>query len=125
MLRPLLIAAVLVAPAWAKAPVPIPPRVLVAPYAGIITPVSAEFRGLTVLECPPNTHGVAILHALDELGELDPAMLGEDDPAAVLRTVQAMGRAMQYAKETVAIFLVVPPPDDFVILLVAVAADPG
>ncbi|EHP39689.1 gamma-glutamyltransferase [Cupriavidus basilensis OR16] len=60
------------------------------------TPVSTDFRGLTVLECPPNTHGVAILHALDELGELDPAWLAEDDPAAVLRTVQAMGRAMQY-----------------------------
>ncbi|MHA7683034.1 gamma-glutamyltransferase family protein [Cupriavidus sp. PET2-C1] len=66
------------------------------------TPVSTDFRGLTVLECPPNTHGVAILHALDELGGLDPAMLSEDDPAAVLRTVRAMGRAMQYAKETVA-----------------------
>lgn len=65
-------------------------------------PVSTDFRGLTVLECPPNTHGVAILHALAELGELDPAMLPEDDPAAVLRTVRAMGRAMQYAKETVA-----------------------
>ena len=66
------------------------------------TPVSTGFRGLTILECPPNTHGVAILHALDELGELDPAMLAQDDPAAVVRTVQAMGRAMRYASETVA-----------------------
>jgi gamma-glutamyltranspeptidase/glutathione hydrolase len=66
------------------------------------TPVSTGFRGLTILECPPNTHGIAILHALDELGELDPALLAQDDPAAVLRTVQAMGRAMQYAKATVA-----------------------
>ncbi len=65
-------------------------------------PASTTFRGLTVLECPPNTHGIAILRALDELGELDPAMLAQDDPAAVLRTVRAMGRAMQYARETVA-----------------------
>lgn len=62
-------------------------------------PVSANYRGLTVLECPPNTHGVAVLHALTEL---DTYELGRDDPAATLTIVQAMGRAMEHAKKTVA-----------------------
>lgn len=63
------------------------------------TPVSTRFRGIDVFECPPNTHGIAILHALEEL---EPQALAQDDPASVLRTVQAMGRAMAYARETVA-----------------------
>jgi len=62
-------------------------------------PVSTTFRGVEVFECPPNTHGVAILHALDALEpqDLDPA-----DPATALRTVRAMGEAMRHARETVA-----------------------
>ncbi|WP_439115672.1 gamma-glutamyltransferase family protein [Hydrogenophaga sp.] len=63
------------------------------------TPASARFRGLTVLECPPNTHGIAVLHALEALDalSLDPA-----DPATTVSMVEHMGRAMQHAKETVA-----------------------
>lgn len=62
-------------------------------------PASARFRGLTVLECPPNTHGIAVLHALQALDalSLDPA-----DPATTVAMVEHMGRAMQHAKETVA-----------------------
>lgn len=62
-------------------------------------PVSACFRGLTVFECPPNTHGIAVLHALQALDalSLDPA-----DPATTVAMVKHMGRAMQHAKETVA-----------------------
>ncbi|MFI5444972.1 gamma-glutamyltransferase family protein [Polaromonas sp. UC242_47] len=62
-------------------------------------PASACFRGLTVLECPPNTHGVAVLHALAALDalSLDPA-----DPATTVSMVEHMERAMQHAKETVA-----------------------
>lgn len=62
-------------------------------------PVSAGFRGLTVLECPPNTHGVAVLHALQALDALplDPA-----DPATTVAMVEHMGRAMRHARETVA-----------------------
>lgn len=62
-------------------------------------PVSTRFRGLEVFECPPNTHGVAILHALDAL---EPQALAADDPAAVLQTVRAMGEAMRHASQTVA-----------------------
>ena len=63
------------------------------------SPISARFRGLTVLECPPNTHGIAVLHALQALDalSLDPA-----DPATTVNMVEHMGQAMQRAKETVA-----------------------
>ncbi|KAF1045922.1 gamma-glutamyltransferase family protein [Xylophilus sp.] len=62
-------------------------------------PASTQFRGLTVLECPPNTHGVAVLRALDALAgqALDP-----QDPQTTVRAVQAMGEALQWAKRTVA-----------------------
>jgi gamma-glutamyltranspeptidase/glutathione hydrolase len=62
-------------------------------------PASASFRGLTVLECPPNTHGVAVLHALEHLDALalDPA-----DPHTTLAMVEHMGHAMAHAKKTVA-----------------------
>lgn len=63
------------------------------------TPVQAGFRGLTVLECPPNTHGISVLHALSALDE-DP--LPPDDPQTAVRVVRAMGAAMAHAKRTVA-----------------------
>ena len=63
-----------------------------------VTPASARFRDLTVLECPPNTHGVAVL---DALTELDAMTLLADDPDTVCAMVGAMGRAMKRAKETV------------------------
>ena len=62
-------------------------------------PASARFRGLTVLECPPNTHGIAVLHALQALDALS---LDPTDPATTVAMVEHMGRAMQHAKETVA-----------------------
>jgi gamma-glutamyltranspeptidase/glutathione hydrolase len=62
-------------------------------------PVSTSFRGLTVLECPPNTHGVAVLDALDAMEPLD---LPADEPASVVAAVQAMAMAMMRAKATVA-----------------------
>lgn len=63
------------------------------------TPVTTRFRGTDVYECPPNTHGVAILHAL---AALEPQALNADDPATVLATVRAMGDAMRHARQTVA-----------------------
>ena len=50
-----------------------------------VEPISVEFRGLTVLTSPPNTHGFLLLRALravDELGITDP--LG-DGLGALLR----------------------------------------
>lgn len=62
-------------------------------------PLTRGFRGLTVLECPPNTHGVAVLDALEELDTLP---LERDDPNTTLAMVQAVGQALARAKETVA-----------------------
>lgn len=62
-------------------------------------PVCASFRGLTVLECPPNTHGVAVLHALEEMDRLS---LDPRDPQTMVAVVQSMGRGMAHAQKTVA-----------------------
>lgn len=63
------------------------------------TPLRASFRGLTVLECPPNTHGIAVLEALSALDALD---LDPEDPATVLASVRAMAAAAERAQKTVA-----------------------
>ncbi len=62
-------------------------------------PLSTTFRGLTVLECPPNTHGLAVLEALDTLAPLtlDPA-----DPETFVTAVRAVRDGMNRARETVA-----------------------
>jgi gamma-glutamyltranspeptidase/glutathione hydrolase len=63
------------------------------------TPLSTVFRGLTILECPPNTHGRAVIDALDRL---EPLALDPADPATFVTAVEAMREAMIRASETVA-----------------------
>lgn len=62
-------------------------------------PLRGTFRGLTVLECPPNTHGVAVLRALETL---DRDALDEADPATMVAMVDATRAALDEAKRTVA-----------------------
>ena len=62
-------------------------------------PIAARFRGLTVLECPPNTHGISVLHALQAL---DALALDPNDPQTTVLMVRHMGRAMRHAQQTVA-----------------------
>jgi gamma-glutamyltranspeptidase/glutathione hydrolase len=62
-------------------------------------PLSTTFRGLTVLECPPNTHGLAALDALDRL---EPLALDPADPETWVTAVKAMRDGMNRARETVA-----------------------
>lgn len=62
-------------------------------------PLQADFRGLTVLECPPNTHGVGVLQALTELDALE---LAPDDPRSTVQAVEAMERGLAHARNTVA-----------------------
>ncbi|MCJ0764440.1 gamma-glutamyltransferase family protein [Variovorax terrae] len=62
-------------------------------------PLSASFRGLQVLECPPNTHGVAVLDALRAIESLD---LDTNRPRAMAQLVDAMAEAMANARRTVA-----------------------
>ena len=61
-------------------------------------PVSTEFRGTRVHQCPPNTHGVAILHALEAIQAHggDPA-----DPSTWVQLVQSTANAMKHAAKTV------------------------
>ncbi|HET7715036.1 MAG TPA: gamma-glutamyltransferase [Bauldia sp.] len=62
-------------------------------------PLSTAFRGLKVLECPPNTHGRAVLDALDLL---EPLPLDPADPETFVIAVKAMREGMIRARETVA-----------------------
>ena len=70
-----------------------------AHHGHFCAPVSADFCGAQVHECPPNTHGVAVLHALQAL---EGQLLQADRPEDAVRMVQAMEAAMEYAKQTVA-----------------------
>ena len=63
------------------------------------TPLSTTFRGLTVLECPPNTHGRAVI---DALATLEPLPLDPADPATTVAAVRATRAAMAEAAKTVA-----------------------
>jgi gamma-glutamyltranspeptidase/glutathione hydrolase len=62
-------------------------------------PLRARFRGLEVLECPPNTHGLAVLHTLQALDALP---LDRDDPATGVAIVDRMDEAMAHARRVVA-----------------------
>ncbi len=63
------------------------------------SPVSTFYRGVQVHQCPPNSHGVAVLDALAqvELGDVEP---GSPDEAVCM--VNAMSNAMERASRTVA-----------------------
>lgn len=63
------------------------------------TPLSTAFRGLTVFECPPNTHGMAVL---DALTELEPQDLLRQDPRTMVAAVRAMANGLARAREVVA-----------------------
>ncbi len=61
-------------------------------------PRSATFRGLTILECPPNTHGLAVL---DALTALEPLALAPEDPATTVAAVKAVAAGLERARQTV------------------------
>ncbi|MEO6985513.1 MAG: gamma-glutamyltransferase [Paralcaligenes sp.] len=62
-------------------------------------PLSILFYGARVHECPPNTHGIAILDALAAIQNTD----GDPkDPATWVKMVEATSAAMEKAKRTVA-----------------------
>lgn len=62
-------------------------------------PAQGQFRGLSVLECPPNTHGIAVTEAL---GLLDPLDLAPADPQTTVAIVEAVRAGLAHARETVA-----------------------
>ena len=63
-------------------------------------PIAAQFRGLTVLECPPNTHGVAVLQALVRAGAAGARPRRSADHGH--RGRRAMAAGLEHAKKTVA-----------------------
>lgn len=71
-----------------------------ARHEGFFTrPLGQEFFGCVVHQCPPNTHGVSVLHALRAI---EAAQLTPDSPQAWLEIVRATEKALAYARETVA-----------------------
>ena len=64
-----------------------------------VAPLRGRFRDLEVLECPPNTQGVAVLDALHRLSD---APLDSEDPGTWAAMVDAVAYGMERARETVA-----------------------
>ncbi len=64
-----------------------------------VAPVSVDFQGARIHECPPNTQGVAVLDALAAT-DGDPG--DPEDPQTWVRMVEATAAAMAKAKRTVA-----------------------
>ncbi|WP_081423981.1 gamma-glutamyltransferase family protein [Celeribacter ethanolicus] len=62
-------------------------------------PVRRMFKGIEILECPPNTHGIGVLKALERLDAMNLPM---DDPTSMVEVVKATREGMKYARETVA-----------------------
>ena len=85
-------------------------------------PLSMDFCGARVHECPPNTHGVAILEAL---AAIQAAGGGPRDPETWIRMVDSTSIAMANAKRTVAdpagntVCTVVVDPDGMAITLMS------
>lgn len=62
-------------------------------------PLFTDFHGNRVHQCPPNTHGIAILDALDQIADHGGDL---QDPATWVRLVRATADAMRRASRTVA-----------------------
>ena len=53
-------------------------------------PIRADYRGVTIVECPPNGHGLVALEALNILEEFDLAAMGYGTPACYHHLVEAI-----------------------------------
>lgn len=63
------------------------------------TPISTEFSGYRVYECPPNTQGLAVLEALNEIEKLTTT---QDDPLSWIHIIEASRDALAKARDVVA-----------------------
>ena len=73
-------------------------------------PISAEYRGITVWECPPNGQGIAALQALRLLEGYDLGALAPDGPERLHLMVEAMRLAFADARWYVADPAISPAP---------------
>lgn len=75
-------------------------------------PIRADYRGITVLECPPNGQGIAALQALRILEGFDLAALPWDSPERLHLMIEAMRLAFADARHYVADDATNPAPVD-------------
>jgi gamma-glutamyltranspeptidase/glutathione hydrolase len=79
------------------------------------TPISTEYRGVRVYECPPNGQGIAALQALNVAAGFDLASLAPDSPERLHLMVEAMRLAFADARRYVADLATDPAPVDWLL----------
>lgn len=75
-------------------------------------PISADYRGVRVYECPPNGQGIAALQALNIVEGFDITGMAWDDPARLHLLIEAMRLAFADARYYVADMATNPAPVD-------------
>lgn len=78
-------------------------------------PIKADYRGITVYECPPNGQGIAALQAMQIADGFDLASLSWDSPERLHLMVEAMRLAFADARYYVADMATNPAPLDFLL----------
>ncbi len=79
------------------------------------TPISTDYRGVRVYECPPNGQGIAALQAMNIANEFDLAALAWDSPERIHLMVEAMRLAFADARQYVADMATNPAPLDWLL----------
>ncbi|HVU14624.1 MAG TPA: gamma-glutamyltransferase [Phototrophicaceae bacterium] len=79
------------------------------------TPISTEYRGIKVYECPPNGQGIAALQALNIAQGFDFQRWGPDSPERLHLMVEAMRLAFADARQYVADLATNPAPMEFLL----------
>jgi gamma-glutamyltranspeptidase / glutathione hydrolase len=79
------------------------------------TPISTDYRGVTVFECPPNGQGLAALQALNVASGWDLGALPWHSPERLHLMVEAMRLAFADARQYVADMSTNPAPLDFLL----------
>ncbi|MFN8448066.1 MAG: gamma-glutamyltransferase [Anaerolineae bacterium] len=78
-------------------------------------PISTEYRGVRVYECPPNGQGIAALQALNVAEGFDLAALPPDSPERLHLMVESMRLAFADARQYVADLATDPAPVDWLL----------
>ncbi len=79
------------------------------------TPISTDYRGVRVYECPPNGQGIAALQALKIAAGFDLAAASWDSPERMHRMVESMRLAFADARQYVADLATNPPPMEWLL----------
>src|SRR5258707_7639908 len=79
------------------------------------TPISTDYRGVTVYECPPNGQGLAALQALNIASGWNLGLMGWDSPERLHLLIEAMRLAFADARQYIADNDTNPAPTDFLL----------